>query len=109
MATLRSYEFRRNWFVPLLVVAGIAYLLAPAVNIESVPAIGKLVRPAAGLAIIFSLMAIVVVASAYLVGPLIDRGKPYERGIRLGYALITPSSCSCHCTSRTFLTAPCSR
>ncbi|MBE0608442.1 MAG: branched-chain amino acid ABC transporter permease [Dehalococcoidia bacterium] len=89
MATLRSYEFRRNWFVPLLVVAGIVYLLAPSVNVESIPAIGKLVRPAAGLAVILSLMALVVVAAAYLLGPLIDRGKPYERGVRvLGYALI---------------------
>ncbi len=89
MATLRSFEFRRNWFVPVLVVAGIVYLLAPAVSVESIPAIGELVRPAAGLAIIFSLVAILVVAAAYLAGPLIDRGKSYERGIRaLGYALI---------------------
>jgi branched-chain amino acid transport system permease protein len=89
MATLRTYELRRNWFVPLLVVAGIVYLLAPSLNVESIPAIGKLVRPAAGLALILSLMAVLVVAAAYLLGPVIDRGKRYERGMRvLGYALI---------------------
>ncbi len=89
MQTLRRYEIRRNWFVPLLVGAAIVYLAAPAVNVESVPAVGKLVRPAAGLALLLSVMAIAAIVAAYAVGPIIDRGRRYEQGVRMtGYALI---------------------
>ncbi|MFQ5380364.1 MAG: branched-chain amino acid ABC transporter permease [Dehalococcoidia bacterium] len=89
MEILRSYEIRRNWFVPVFIGAGIVYLLAPASHVASVPAVGDLVRPAAGLALLLSVTAIVVVASAYVLGPVIDRGGRYEQGVKLlGYALI---------------------
>lgn len=89
MDFVRTFDYRKNWFFPLLILAGLIWLVEPQTNIADIPAIGKLVRPAAGLAALLSLSAIVTVVAALALSPLLDRSPAAARALRwAGYALI---------------------
>jgi branched-chain amino acid transport system permease protein len=89
MDLVRTFDYRKNWFVPLLVVAGLVWLIAPQTNVADIPAVGKLVRPAAGLAALLSVLAVVTVIAAVAVSPVLERGAAYQRGLRwVGYGLV---------------------
>lgn len=89
MDLVRTFDYRKNWFVPLLVVAGLTWLVAPQTNVADIPAVGKLVRPAAGLAALLSIMAVVTVIGAVVLSPVLKKGPAYQRALRwAGYALI---------------------
>jgi branched-chain amino acid transport system permease protein len=89
MDFVRSFDYRRNWFFPLFVAAGLIFLVAPGLNVDAIPGVGGLVRPFAGMAALLSLLAIAAIAVAYLLKPVLDRGPRAQGGIRwLGYALL---------------------
>ncbi len=89
MELLRSLDYRRNWFLPLLVVAGLVWLSARWVDYGAIPAVGDLIEPFAGMAALLSILAIATVVAAYLLRPVLDRGPQAERALRwVGYGLI---------------------
>lgn len=89
MDLIRSFDYRRNWFLPLFVVAGLIWLLADPLNFDAIPAVGEMIGPLAGMAALLGILAIATVAVALILKPVLDRGRDAERAIRwLGYALI---------------------
>lgn len=89
MEFVRSFDYRRNWFFPLFVVAGLVWLLAEPAKLDAIPAVGDLIGPFAGMAALLSLVAIGTVIAAYLLRPVLDRGPQAERALRwVGYGLI---------------------
>ncbi len=89
MEFVRSFDYRRNWFIPLLPIAGAIWLLAEPLSFESIPAVGDLIGPFAGMAALLALLAIGTVALAYALRPVLDRGPAAERAVRwVGIGLI---------------------
>ncbi|MES4792631.1 MAG: hypothetical protein C4321_06250 [Chloroflexota bacterium] len=89
MDLIRSFDYRRNWFLPLFVVAGLVWLLAHPLNLDAIPAVGGMIGPLAGMAALLGILAIATVAVALILKPVLDRGRDAERAVRwLGYALI---------------------
>jgi branched-chain amino acid transport system permease protein len=89
MDFVRSFDYRRNWFFPLFVVAGLVWLLAEPASLDAIPAVGGLIGPFAGMAALLSLVAIGTVIVATALRPVLDRGPQAERALRwIGYGLI---------------------
>jgi branched-chain amino acid transport system permease protein len=89
MDLIRSFDYRRNWFLPLFVGAGLVWLLADPLNFSAIPAVGDMIGPLAGMAALLGLVAILTVVVAYALRPVLDRGPAAQRAVRwLGYGLI---------------------
>jgi branched-chain amino acid transport system permease protein len=89
MDLIRSFDYRRNWFLPLFVGAGLVWLLADPLNFGAIPAVGDMIGPLAGMAALLGLVAILTVVVAYALKPVLDRGPAAQRAVRwLGYGLI---------------------